>query len=185
MSGELKWNLGLTEQPENAFSYLRNTGETRNYFLGQTRDKDCGLCWGGRIWGQEQWLESKDKKVRVKQKGDLLGDKDGRTHIMWSDWSTVDRYCLKRLRTQWGLLACAKHHLTRTCLGLTGQTLHCPVNLCFHLSPPPAFEFLKGRHCYIQFSVPSTLPTRQSSNKRLSSVVGNAQKTWALFLALP
>lgn len=167
MSGEPKWNLELTEQPENAFSYLRDTRESRNYFLGQTRDKGCGLCWGGRTPEKEWWLDSKHKRVRMKQKDDLLGDKDGGTNIIWSDWITVDRYCLKRLRTQWDLLAGAEHHLTRTCLGLTGQTLHCPINPYFHSSPPPAFEFLKGRHCSIQFSAPSTLPTRQSSNKCL------------------
>lgn len=83
------------EQPENAFSYLRDTGESRNYFLGQTRDEGCGLCWGGRTPEKEQWLDSKDKRVRTKQKNDLLGDKDGGTSIMWSDWITVDRYCLK------------------------------------------------------------------------------------------
>lgn len=127
-------------------------------------------------------LTARTRKWEVE---DLLGDKNGETHGSWSDWIPVDRYCLKRLKNTMSLLACTKHNLTRPRLGLSWQTLHCPINLCFHPSPPLACDFLKGRHCYIQFSVPSTLVSRQSSYKCLLSIAGNAQKTWPLFLALP
>lgn len=47
-------------------------------------------------------LTARTRKREVEEKDDLLGDQERGTNVAWSDWITVDRYCLRRLKSMMG-----------------------------------------------------------------------------------